>query len=269
MNPSNWLKKKGSGLLITNCCRGKCGGCNQFCPIFKEDEKWIITLEQLKVNIDHLLKFYPNIWLFGGEPLHHPQWDRIVKLLHQYPQRFNVSTNLVPDHKLEFNIYHHSGLRHKRLSKGIFVPTLIAPIDIFGIKDRNWYWRKAQQDCYVWRAENCRPLVYNNKAYFCQLAGAFDQITREDHGWKLNINEDPFDKTKEEIAEQASHFCYRCGACGLNPKTPIQYIDDFTLISKTNLDKIGMTGRKGRLNLINVNKAEKKYKTKREEKKVF
>ena len=241
MRPSRILADKGPCLLITNCCKNKCGGCNQFCPLFKKEEKWTISLEQFKVNIDHILRFYRSIWLFGGEPLHHPQWPEIRELLYLYKKNnFDVSTNLVPRNTTLKNITYHSGLYHKRINHGVFVPTLIAPIDVFKIEDKQWYWKKAQQDCYLWTTHNCKPIIYNNRAYFCQLAGAFDQISGEDHGWPLDINKNPLKKTDAEIAEQASHFCYRCGHCTfLGYKTPVQFINKKALISPTNLEKIG------------------------------
>jgi hypothetical protein len=101
-------------------------------------------------------------------------------------------------------------------------------------------------------------MIYDNKAYFCQNAGAFDKKTNENHGWEIIDGKDPFLKTDEEIAEQASHFCYRCGWClprELRTKLPEQYACDPYIVTETNLNLV----KKNKSNCLQVCKSCKRF----------
>jgi len=62
----------------------------------------------------------------------------------------------------------------------------------------------AKKNCIIWRSKTCHPMIYNGKGYFCQNAGAFDQILGEDNGWELT--DSCFEKTEEE----KDGFCKKC-----------------------------------------------------------
>ena len=121
-----------------------------------------------------------------------------------------------------------------------FFPALVAPIDVLGINDKNYYWRLAQRQCHHWLGEQFEITIYNGKAYYCQVAAAFDWLYNNgENGWPIDKNNSPFDRTVKEINQQASQLCYRCGFClGSTSKQLLkkqQLTDAPSLITPTNL----------------------------------
>ncbi len=148
--------------------------------------------------------------------------------------KFRVSTNGRKGHKpgdqitnITFVVDQKSGVEHDRL----FVPTLIAPVDLtLGSPDH--YWQLAQKQCPVWK--ECATSIYNGKAYFCEVAAAMDHLFHGgENGWVIE-GKYPFDKTDEEIAEQAKKFCYRCAWC-IEDQLKRQPITDPSYVSLTNV----------------------------------
>lgn len=227
------MYKRPPYITITNVCNLSCGGCSQLCGNFSKDKLWFISLDQLKINIDIMSKFISKkIWIFGGEPTLHPKFNEIKEMLYSYKKcEFIIFTNGRLHNKENVNIEikkNRVGAWAKDKNNITFLidfkqeygknevpiktfnPTLVAPIDIIKIKNKKFYWEQAKKHCICWN--KCGITIYNNKAYICEVAPAFDQISGENNGWTVNEGENPFDKTNEEIEKQAEKFCYRCAA---------------------------------------------------------
>jgi len=235
-DPAEHILGKYPLIVITNVCNLSCGGCSQLCGQFKKEQLWFITLDELRRSIE-VLGEHSFVGIFGGEPTLHPEFEAIVELLYEYPKhRFMVFTNgripVIDCKNVTYNVDPKPGNQYH-------YPVLIAAQDVLGIEDRGYYWDKAQKDCYFWK--KCGVGIYRNKAYFCEVAGAIDQLANEDHGWE---DGNPFNKTNEEIAEQASHFCYRCGMCASNGRKsmpdgiPLQKLEGPYLVSEINKDLV-------------------------------
>ena len=233
---SQHLSEKGRQIVITNLCNLNCGGCCQLIGHFKKEQLWNITLEELENNIKLLEKF-PNqhapITIFGGEPTLHPEWDEIVKLLKSHaPTIFWVNTNGRLGHKRyqkEDNLVWWVDLHP---DNQLFVQTLYAAADAVKLPNDMAYWEKAQKDCAIWKG--CQCSIYNGKAYFCENAGAIDWLFNNgENGWSLESNKNPFNRTKEEIDEQAQHCCKRCGWC-VSEIIPRQLSKDPSYVSPYN-----------------------------------
>ena len=98
-----------------------------------------------------------------------------------------------------------------------------------------YFWIKAQRDCGIWKY--CSKSIYNNKSYFCEVAASMDWLFHGGvNGWE--IDDKPFHKTKEEIADQAENFCHRCSWCIKSDpalKEFKQKISEPTLVSISNM----------------------------------
>ena len=240
MSLSEHLAAKTPLILVTNRCNLTCGGCNQLCPNLPVSQRWSIPVEQLRSNIENIAPHYDEICIFGGEPTTHPNWRAIKEILWSFPNiDFTVFTNLLhvqghlPEH--EKNVYYHCD--NDMRSWGYYLPALVAPIDIYKVPDHNFYWDMAQKFCWMWRDE-CSGMLYNNRTFFCQPAGAFEHITGTNFGWEIKPGKNPFLHSDDEISEQASHFCYRCAFC-MDKKTKdafteIQTLDKPSFITITN-----------------------------------
>lgn len=221
--------------------------------------------------------------LYGGEPTLHPSFEEIISILHEnddlpfciytngrtfldqlkeidlspcygrdiMPQimKLNLtrSSNFEVLQKFpvhEKNIAYRIDLKTKDVMRK-FVPTLCAPCDIQSNNlSKNDFVKQAKKVCFQWN--NCENVIYNGKAYACHLAAAMDlMFYNGENGWKIN-DKKPFLKTKKEIDEQLSNFCYRCGynlhrgMRGFEEHTNSeQFTVEDTLATKTNYsDKI-------------------------------
>lgn len=83
-----WLSKKTKHFLdihIVEHCNLNCKSCAHFSPIAKQS---YINLEELEKMYKYLKpifnKFFKSIHLMGGEPLLHPEINRIIKITRDY-----------------------------------------------------------------------------------------------------------------------------------------------------------------------------------------
>ena len=244
MSHSEHLAAKKPLILVTNRCNLSCGGCNQLCPNFKPEQRWSIPVDQLRQDIETLAGFYSDVEIFGGEPTIHPEWNAIKEVLRSFPDvKFRVFTNLLhrkghlPDP--EDNVYYHCD--NDMRSWGYYLPALVAPIDVYKVQDKGFYWEMAQNHCWMWRDE-CSGILYDDRAYMCQPAGAFERITGTDFGWPFVPGENPFLRSDEQIEEQARNFCYRCAFCldwkTKNAFTEQQTLDKPSLATATNFHNV-------------------------------
>lgn len=239
----NFIRAKRPNILITNICNLSCGGCSQQCGYIPKEKLWNIPIEQLEWNVKLLIDVrgeenVRDLGIFGGEPTIHPQYENILKMLSQFKKtHFQIYTNGIKTPNRKWN-HTYSTVPKNKNSYMNFRPTSIAPQDVYKIQDKKFYWEKAKKDCDMYK-KYC-SIIYNNKAYFCEPAAAWDVMTGEDHGWPLKWGEDPFVVTHEQVEKQALNFCYRCGWCfsesdlkkyGL--KT--QRVKDPTIVSEINL----------------------------------
>jgi len=259
------LLKKYIIIPITNVCNLSCGGCNQLCGNYPKKSLWFIELDELKKNINIVANNTnkKRIGLFGGEPTLHPKFNEVLELCYEFKElEFLVYTNgraEVKDHKnIKYNISPkcHPLIGEQVRSNIKHFPTLVAAIDILKSEDKNFYWEKAKKDCNMWN--NCGAIIYRDRAYFCEIAGAMDQLFEEQHGWEIEEGVNPFVRTDQEIKKQASHYCYRCGWCAakncsidkIHKSIPKQNLDAPYLITKTNFENLKFP-KKNILEIIN------------------
>lgn len=229
------LRQKVTNILVANVCSKSCGGCNQHCEIFnrKPQTRWFIPLKQLQDNI-HTLTHpcrgpyrHNTIGLHGGDITLHPHWKKIVELMASFSQcTFNIVTkkNLGTMPK---NTYVWGGPTQE---DQIFSASMVAPSDYLKI-ERQAFWTFAQQNCIMWK--NYHSLIYDNRAYLCSPAGAYDRLMGGDAGWPVRMGEDPFERSEEELRFQADNFCHRCMHCAGFHQQITQRISQPTVISRS------------------------------------
>ena len=210
-NPSDELKKKYTTITITNVCNLHCGGCNQLCGLFEKNKLWFMSLKRISDSIKLIHKYTKSkkIGIFGGEPTLHPKWNEILNLMFEFKHiNFMIYTNnridVVEKYKakhigeelfliknVKFNVSPKCG-KNKDSSKIEHLPQLIAPIDLEKNRSKNYFWRKAQKQCVMWRC--CGNTIYNDKAYFCESAAAMDHLEGGKRGWDIVEGKNPFEK---------------------------------------------------------------------------
>lgn len=256
------LNNKFFSINITNVCNLSCGGCNQLCGLYPKEKNWFLTMDELSKSINALRSYVLENWtradypeenkfcgLYGGEPTLHPEFEKIIDMLHSNEDLpFCIYTNGrtfqkemgMVDLKLhtgreiseqtmklgmtrtsKFKVLHQFHTHEKNVAYRIdfktkdmtrqFVPCLCAPCDWSEKKmSKMDYVNQAKKVCYQWN--NCESSVYKGKAYACHLAAAMDHMYNDGkNGWLIEDGKNPFRKTKEEIDKQLCNFCNRCG----------------------------------------------------------
>lgn len=206
---------------IPNSCNLACGSCAQLCGHFPQNKIWYLTPDQINEAIEQI-KPYTNaekgwneVTIFGGEPTVHPLWDQILELLYSHaPMQFRVNTNgrlgqfpFQRDRNITYYVDKHS-------PEQLFTMTFAAAKDCIPDKadDPAYFWELAKKDCPIWATEGA--MIYNGKAYFCEHAAAMDWLWFDgENGWDIEEGKNPFERTEEEIEQQAHKFCQHCGWC--------------------------------------------------------
>lgn len=262
-NINRWLlRKMGINIMATNVCNLKCNGCSQLIPCFRE--RWFIPLSQLEDNIRYFREFVPHklLGLFGGEPLLHPQWKQIEEMMWSYPNtHFIVFSNGIKGVPQGY-VYKKAAFNHDFSNKNVtiainekspgrkFVNTLNALQDNMECNKRECA-IFALKNCQAWGSSRCWLMVYDNKAYLCEQAAAWERLRygpdnwqENSHGWDLTPNSYVFHKTKEDIIQQATNVCFQCGFALRRRVRATAKRNPYEMASKTNkefLDSINMT----------------------------
>lgn len=245
------LKKKSVHIIVTNVCNLSCGGCSQHCGLFSKDKLFFISKDQFEINVDVASKMHKYVHVFGGEACLHPEIESFLSICEsKYPNtKFFIWTNgKYKKHKDQIIKTRYAGVSHphsfyknvivqvdfEKSRERTFIPTLVAPQDIVVGKNKRFFFEEyAQKNCYMFKS--CQLLFYDKYAYACECGGSFDKITNFDKGWP--IFENFLDKlTDEDVIEQLSNFCYRCGHCLPKEirKNYVQKVSETPICSSTN-----------------------------------
>lgn len=253
------LIKTRPGIIITNVCNLSCGGCYAQCGKFEKEKNWFISIDQFKDNLEYIISYMYSgdvkilngekvkinplnlpVDIIGGEPTIHPEWKKIWEIITSDYKSINflISTNGRISLPSVSNIKTHTDYKTKEVaSQYNFVSTLVAPIDIIGEQNKDYYWKQAQTDCGIYKSLGCVNPIYKNKISICSVASSWDDLLGLDLGWELTAGSNPFSKlTDYDIRKKSRQVCYRCGwACKMDlPEN--QNSNSYDLVSKTNLE---------------------------------
>jgi hypothetical protein len=215
---------------ITNKCDLACSNCMRL--LENQSSFWDMTLDNFRLAVRSLQGYPGMISVMGGNPVMHPKFEDICNILVQEvpnkSQRGLFTNNVFKYAELAAETFGAGNLNPHNDARGVksieelksigwdgwhhsgfssHSPVLTAVKDLYGeaeMWDRiskcefNQYWSAA--------------IIQNKgnlRAYFCEVAAAFDLARGTDHGipvepgwWRRNISE--FD-------EQVAHFCPGCG----------------------------------------------------------
>ncbi|MDA8430916.1 MAG: radical SAM protein [Geobacteraceae bacterium] len=205
---------------VTNSCERECTNCSRFVGHYRNT--YFMDLDQVEKAIDSLRDFPGVIGIMGGEPLKHPGFMEICRMMKQMlpPEKrylwtsgYNWDTYRQVIRKtfggnIHFNNHNDSTQKHH--------PMLLSISDI--IEDRNLV-RQLVDNCWVnmkWSAS-----VNPKGAFFCEIAAAMDVLFEGPGGHP--VERGWWDKDPEAFREQRERYCYRCGACV--PYFPVRLTD--------------------------------------------
>ena len=212
---------------VTNKCDLACSNCTRL--LENQDGFWEMSVENFRLALKSLRDYPGIIAMIGGNPCMHTKFEELCKVFsEEIPEksRRGLWTN---------NIFKHEAISVETF--GVFnlnphnVPRGIDSLK--NIKQLGWYHPEnsehssilsAVQDFYpeheMWKLISAcdinqqwsAGIVENNgvlRAYFCEVAAAFDLARKEDNGFPVTDGwwRNPVSHFKDQVA----YFCPRCG----------------------------------------------------------
>lgn len=199
---------------ITNHCFLSCLYCSRYNRHLRADQRRHMTIEQVEAALDSL-KAWPNkIGIIGGEPLLHPDFPLITKMIRMRfpPEKMGLWTSggknfkeYAPYINRTFTLGGCNEHKPEQLKTCRHQPLTIAIKDV--VPD-NVLRAKLIDDCWVQRTW-C-PTINHFGAYFCEVAAAQDVLLNEGkHAWP--VEPEWWRKTPKQFQDQVDIFCNNCG----------------------------------------------------------
>lgn len=216
---------------VTNRCDLNCSNCTRL--LSNQHQFWDMTADNFRAALRSLRGFKGVIAMIGGNPCMHKGFSDLCKIfIEEVPakhQRGLWSNNIfkyqetIRDCFGFFNLNPHNDRRgiesFKKLQQlmpgipyyqgnSLHAPLLTAVRDLF--PDEREMWGQIE-NCDINR-EWSASIVQNRgqlRAYFCEVAAAFDLARNQDHG--VPVVEGWWEKSIADYAAQVRHFCPGCG----------------------------------------------------------
>ena len=196
---------------ITNACTLNCANCTRFTHHTKKP--YMMDFEYFKKCVDSMIGFPKMTGIMGGEPLLHPEFERMCNYLHSKipPSQTGLWTCLPPmkEHYRDVicetfgNIFINDHSRDDIMHH----PFLVSAAEIKNI-DR---WVKWVMIDRCWAQLSWSASINPHGAFFCEIAASLSILlnNNEKDGWKV----DPgwWVRTPKDYREQMEKYCMLCG----------------------------------------------------------
>jgi len=218
---------------VTNACHIGCANCTRM--IGHHRKPYFMEIDFVEKAIDSLQGFKGGIGIMGGEPLLHPKFEEICRLLQEkgvtYKCALWTSGYKWDEYKeiiketFKWGVYYndHSDPRQRHQ------PVLVAINDV--LEDKNLMW-KLIDNC--WVQELWSPSINPKGAFFCEVAAALDLTFDGPGGYPVEPGW--WNKTPEEFRDQVERYCPMCG--GALPLDCPSNKEARDLVSPTNYEKL-------------------------------
>lgn len=205
---------------ITSVCKKHCIYCTRHLGHVSMQKRYTMSLEQVEQALDSL-EGWPNVvGIMGGEPLLHPQFEKIIDLAAKRipKERLELWTSGLPNTPWEnprkvpeiakhFGRIHYNPHDATQLSVCRHQPLTIAVDE--AVPDKGIMW-KLINDC--WLPRLWAPTIVAAGAYFCEVAGPLDAVLYGGkHAWKVEPGW--WKRAPEAFQEQVTKLCPQCGMC--------------------------------------------------------
>jgi hypothetical protein len=193
---------------ITNACFLQCPNCTRF--IGHYNRPYFMDLEMIERAIGSLEGFPGGIGIMGGEPLLHPEFFKICKLIQKKipkERRYLWTSGYkwkeyrsIIRKTFAANVCYndHKGMEQRHQ------PVLIAIEDV--LEDKK-FMKELIDKC--WIQERWSASINPKGGFFCEVAAAMDLLFNGPGGYPLEKGW--WDKGAEQFQDQVQRYCYRCG----------------------------------------------------------
>lgn len=249
---------------ITNRCDLKCSNCTRL--LAQQPERWDMTPRNFRMAVRSLADFPGVIAVIGGNPCLHRQFPLLCNILEEeVPDRGRRglwSNNLMGHEQIIadvfgfFNLNPHADERgmasmerlralmpniHRYSGASRHSPILAAIMDVAETEEAGW---DAISRCDINR--NWSATITQNggslRAYFCEVAAAFDLARGQDHG--AEVREGWWKRPLVDFTHQIKASCPGCGIPARLPaRLDHEETDDYSA-TNARLARISTRGRK-------------------------
>lgn len=236
---------------VTNACTRRCANCTRLVaharePFFMDTAQFACAVEALRdfpsaSEPDGLGRSWVDrdgkvVGIMGGEPLLHPDFDRLCAILSKAVPRQNrglwtgVDVARHPRRDLILSTFRYINENTHRVPS-MHAPVLAAVSDL--IRDPQERNRLIDQ---CWLQEMWSSSINPRGFFFCEVAGAMSMIAGGPDGEPVEPG--CWRKPLEAYRRQVDHWCPKCGIClydraagrmavpGLGPRVDRQLVDD-------------------------------------------
>ena len=225
---------------ITNHCQNRCSNCTRL--IGHHSKPYMMDFDTFKIAVDSLEGFPKQVGMMGGEPLLHPEFEKMARYLgskrkpeqcglwSSFPKGFEKYAPLIAE--VFGNVYLNDHSRKDVLH----APILVRSDEVIQDEVERWY---LADHC--WYQNSWSASINPQGAFFCEIAAAISLLSCDgtkawpvEPGW--------WRRSPIHFGEQMLEFCHQCGgALPLQWRYSIEGIDD---ISPTWLKKLKDTSPK-------------------------
>ena len=198
---------------VTNVCGRGCLYCSRFDRHIRKDQRFFMDMETLEKALISLDGWPNQIGIIGGEPILHPEFEAICKLLQKYNnkpkyglwtsggERYIRYRSLI-DETFAFVAYNEHTETQREVCK--HQPLTIAIQDV--VMDGE-YRKQLINDC--WVQKTWCPSIAPKGTFFCEVACALDSILDGPGGYPIEPGW--WKRTLIEFQDQINRYCKHCG----------------------------------------------------------
>jgi hypothetical protein len=217
---------------VTNACINECSNCTRFCGHRKP---YFMKFDQFKSAVDSMEGFPKMVGMMGGEPLLHPQFEKLCDyMLSKFPRSQLGLWSCFPkgyEHYREAicKTFGHIFLNDHTRSDILHAPILVSAEEVQPDPEDMWI---NINECWV---QNAWSASINPKGgFFCEIAAAMSLLFDGNSGWPVGKNW--WKRTPKDFIEQMKEYCPKCGcAFPLKRRSSLEGADD---ISPKNLERL-------------------------------
>lgn len=212
---------------VTNACVNQCSNCTRL--VGHHPAPYFMSLDQFTKAVDSLLEFPHMVGMMGGEPLLHPQFEEMCRILQtRLPAKKLGLWTCLPKGKEHYrttivDTFGHIFLNDHSRDDVLHVPVLVASREICaGDSASMWY---LIDHCWVqngWSAS-----INPNGGFFCEVAAALSLLFKIKVGWEIKPNW--WEKIPKDFKDQMEALCVHCGcAMPLKKRASHEGVDDIS-----------------------------------------
>lgn len=200
-------------ITVTHKCPFDCCHCSQLVPHMAKP--FTMSLEQVETALKTLIDYPGHIGIFGGEPLLHPKFPEICKLMQKYVpvklrrELWTMGANWKKYKDIIEETFYKEAIaynEHEKEQSCWHQPLQIAIEEV--VKDKDLMWRIIN-NCWVqlrWSAA-----ITPKGAYFCEVAAARAHLFGKPNG--IPVEKGWWKRDLSVYREQIESLCPKCSAC--------------------------------------------------------